>query len=158
MRVCVDNFYTGRREIVAPLIDDPYFETTPRRHLSPVCRGRRNLKSGLPSFTDALPTPLRFRLLSLTPPEHSSCASTPRPEALPNDRRSRANNKRLDDQRRRFPNRSFCFVEDMIEGLIRMINAPNDIIGPINLGNPRENSVKELAERVTPITGSRSRI
>jgi UDP-glucuronate decarboxylase len=46
----------------------------------------------------------------------------------------------------------------MIEGLIRMINAPNDIIGPINLGNPRENSVKELAERVTSITGSRSRI
>lgn len=53
--------------------------------------------------------------------------------------------------------RSFCFVDDLIEGLIRLMNH-DEIDGPINLGNPTEITVAELAERVVALTGSPSRI
>jgi len=54
--------------------------------------------------------------------------------------------------------RSFCYVDDLIEGLIRMMNAPDDFTGPVNLGNPYEFSMLELAQKVIGLTGSRSRI
>jgi UDP-glucuronate decarboxylase len=54
--------------------------------------------------------------------------------------------------------RSFCFVDDLIEGITRFMNAADDVIGPLNLGNPFEITVLELAERVIALTGSRSRI
>lgn len=44
--------------------------------------------------------------------------------------------------------RSFCYVDDLIEGFIRMMNSSNEIIGPVNLGNPEEFTVRELAEQV----------
>ena len=54
--------------------------------------------------------------------------------------------------------RSFCFVDDMIEAFIRFMAAPADICGPINLGNPHEVTILELAEKVIALTGSRSKI
>jgi UDP-glucuronate decarboxylase len=54
--------------------------------------------------------------------------------------------------------RSFCFVEDLIDGLIRMMNAPDDFIGPVNIGNPNEFSILELANKVIALTGSTSKI
>lgn len=54
--------------------------------------------------------------------------------------------------------RSFCYVDDMIEGFIRMMESPQDFIGPVNLGNPSEYTVRELAEKIIEITGSSSRI
>ncbi len=54
--------------------------------------------------------------------------------------------------------RSFCYVDDMIEGLVRMMNAPDELIGPLNLGNPQEHEIRELAEAVIRLTGSGSRI
>jgi UDP-glucuronate decarboxylase len=54
--------------------------------------------------------------------------------------------------------RAFCFVDDLLEGFIRMMATGPDITGPINIGNPHEIPVKELAERVIGITGSSSRI
>jgi len=54
--------------------------------------------------------------------------------------------------------RSFCYVDDMIEGLIRMMKGPDDFIGPVNLGNPRESSILELAEMTIRLTGSTSKI
>ncbi len=53
--------------------------------------------------------------------------------------------------------RSFCYVSDMVEGLIRMMEQTEDI-GPINLGNPQEFSILELAERIIKLTGSKSKI
>ena len=53
--------------------------------------------------------------------------------------------------------RSFCYVDDLIEGMIRMMNQQKTV-GPINLGNPREISMKALARMVLKATGSRSRI
>ncbi len=54
--------------------------------------------------------------------------------------------------------RAFCYVDDMIDGFVRMMDAPDAITGPINLGNPVETSVAELAQLVIELTGSRSAI
>ena len=54
--------------------------------------------------------------------------------------------------------RAFCYVDDLVEGFLRMMAAPDDITGPMNLGNPVEMSVAELAAAVLDLTGSRSRI
>ena len=54
--------------------------------------------------------------------------------------------------------RSFCYVDDLIEGMIRMMNGPDEFIGPVNLGNEGEFTIGELAEKVISLTGSRSKI
>ncbi|MBF0333768.1 MAG: SDR family oxidoreductase [Alphaproteobacteria bacterium] len=54
--------------------------------------------------------------------------------------------------------RSFCYVDDMIEGFIRLMNSPDDVTGPINLGNPGEFTIRELAEKVIDLVGSKSKI
>jgi UDP-glucuronate decarboxylase len=54
--------------------------------------------------------------------------------------------------------RSFCFVDDLIDGMIRMMNAPDDFVGPVNIGNPNEFSILELANKVIALTGSTSKI
>jgi UDP-glucuronate decarboxylase len=54
--------------------------------------------------------------------------------------------------------RSFCYVDDLIDGLMRLMGAPNGVTGPINLGNPGEFQIRELAEMVIEMTGSSSEI
>jgi len=54
--------------------------------------------------------------------------------------------------------RSFCFVDDLVEGLTRLMAAPDEVTGPINLGNPHEVTVLQLAERIVAMTGSKSGI
>jgi UDP-glucuronate decarboxylase len=54
--------------------------------------------------------------------------------------------------------RSFCFVDDLIDGFIRLMASDDEFTGPVNLGNPDELTIRELAERVLALTGSRSRI
>jgi UDP-glucuronate decarboxylase len=54
--------------------------------------------------------------------------------------------------------RAFCYVDDLIEGFLRMMAAPDEVIGPVNLGNPVETSVAELAGLVIELTGSRSKL
>lgn len=54
--------------------------------------------------------------------------------------------------------RSFCFVDDLVEGLIRMMNSREGLTGPVNLGNPDEFTMKELADKVLSMTGSASKI
>src|SRR5712672_236392 len=54
--------------------------------------------------------------------------------------------------------RSFCYVDDLVEGLIRLMETPDDVNGPINLGNPTEFTILELAKMTIDLTGSRSRI
>ena len=54
--------------------------------------------------------------------------------------------------------RSFCYVDDMIDGVIRMMNAPDGFTGPVNLGNPIEFTILELAEKIIALTGSTSKI
>jgi UDP-glucuronate decarboxylase len=52
--------------------------------------------------------------------------------------------------------RSFCFVDDLIEAFVRLMDTPDDFTGPINLGNPNEFTIRQLAEMVIELTGSRS--
>ncbi len=54
--------------------------------------------------------------------------------------------------------RSFCYVDDLIDGLIRMMNSPDDFYGPVNLGNPGEFTILELAELVIRLTNSTGKI
>ena len=54
--------------------------------------------------------------------------------------------------------RSFCFVDDMVDGLMRLMNCSDDIVGPINLGNPDEVKINALAEMVINFTNSKSKI
>jgi UDP-glucuronate decarboxylase len=54
--------------------------------------------------------------------------------------------------------RSFCYVTDLIDGLDRLMNSPKEVTGPVNLGNPDEFTIRELAERILAITGSKSKI
>src|SRR6188508_1277298 len=52
--------------------------------------------------------------------------------------------------------RSFCYVDDLIEGFIKMMDTPDDVTGPVNIGNPGEFTIRELAEKVVALTGSAS--
>lgn len=54
--------------------------------------------------------------------------------------------------------RSFCYVDDLIDGLVKMMNSKNDFTGPVNLGNPNEFTILDLAEKVIRYTNSKSRI
>jgi len=54
--------------------------------------------------------------------------------------------------------RSFCYVDDLIIGLVRMMNNPDGFVGPVNLGNPTEYNMLELARLIIRLTGSKSRI
>jgi len=54
--------------------------------------------------------------------------------------------------------RSFCYVDDLVDGLVRLMQAPDDLTGPINLGNPQECTILELAQKIIEITGSKSEI
>jgi UDP-glucuronate decarboxylase len=54
--------------------------------------------------------------------------------------------------------RSFCFVDDLIEGLVRMMNSADDFTGPVNIGNPGEYTILQLAEKIIQLTGSTSQI
>ena len=54
--------------------------------------------------------------------------------------------------------RSFCYVDDLIDGIVRLMDAPDDVTGPMNLGNPTEFSIAQLAELVVKMTGAKSKI
>jgi len=54
--------------------------------------------------------------------------------------------------------RAFCYVDDLVEGFLRLMAAQDDVTGPVNLGNPVETSVSELAEIIIAMTGSRSKV
>jgi UDP-glucuronate decarboxylase len=54
--------------------------------------------------------------------------------------------------------RSFCYVTDLIDGLDRLMNSPEEVTGPVNIGNPNEFTIRELAEKILAITGSKSEI
>ena len=54
--------------------------------------------------------------------------------------------------------RSFCYVDDLVEGMVRMMNSRAGFTGPVNLGNPEEFTMLELAEKVIELTGSKSKL
>ena len=54
--------------------------------------------------------------------------------------------------------RSFCYVSDLVDGLVALMEAPDDVTGPMNLGNPNEMTIRELAEKIIALTGAKSEL
>lgn len=54
--------------------------------------------------------------------------------------------------------RSFCYVDDLVDGMMRLMDSPAEFTGPVNIGNPGEFTMLELAENILSLTGSKSRI
>jgi len=54
--------------------------------------------------------------------------------------------------------RSFCYVDDLVEAMLRMMGTPKEITGPVNVGNPNEFTIRELAELVIELTGTKAKI
>jgi UDP-glucuronate decarboxylase len=54
--------------------------------------------------------------------------------------------------------RSFCYVDDLIDGMIAMMNGPDSFHGPVNLGNPNEMTIRQLADAIIRLTGSKSKL
>jgi UDP-glucuronate decarboxylase len=54
--------------------------------------------------------------------------------------------------------RSFCYVDDLVDAMVRMMGSPSEFTGPVNIGNPAEFTMLELAEKVLCLTGSKSKI
>jgi UDP-glucuronate decarboxylase len=54
--------------------------------------------------------------------------------------------------------RSFCYVDDLVDAMLKLMATGDEITGPVNVGNPAECTIRELAERIVSMTGSRSRI
>ena len=54
--------------------------------------------------------------------------------------------------------RSFCYVDDMVDGFVRLMNSSDEVTGPFNLGNPNEFTIRELAEHIVDMTGSKSEL
>jgi len=54
--------------------------------------------------------------------------------------------------------RSFCYIDDLVEGLLKLMDSPSEITGPVNLGSPVEFTMRELAEMTLKLTGSRSKL
>ncbi|ODT06378.1 MAG: NAD-dependent dehydratase [Kaistia sp. SCN 65-12] len=54
--------------------------------------------------------------------------------------------------------RSFCYVDDLLEGMVRLMETPDEVTGPVNIGNPNEFTIRQLAERVIALTGSSSKL
>jgi UDP-glucuronate decarboxylase len=54
--------------------------------------------------------------------------------------------------------RSFCYVDDLLDGMTRLMDSPDEVIGPINIGNPNEFTIKQLAEAVIQLTGAKSKL
>jgi UDP-glucuronate decarboxylase len=87
------------------------------------------------------------------------------PRMHPNDGRVVSNfivqalqNKDITVQGDGMQTRSFCYVDDLVEGLIRLMTCKDVVVGPINLGNPGEFTIRQLAEMVIDLTGSASKI
>ena len=235
--ICVDNFYTGRKENISHLIGDPYFEVI--RHdviiplylevdeiynlacpASPVFYQKDPVQTTKTSVVGAinmlgLAKRLKIKILQastsevygdpLSHPQKESywgnvnpsgiracydegkrCAetlffdyyrqhkvkikvvrifNTYGPRMSPHDGRVVSNfivqalqGKDLTIYGDGRQTRSFCYVTDLIEAMIRAMQTQDDFIGPLNIGNPSEVTIKELAEKIIHMTGSKSKL
>ncbi len=235
--ICVDNFYTGRKENISHLIGNPYFEVI--RHdviiplyietdeiynlacpASPIFYQKDPVQTTKTSVVGAinmlgLAKRLKIKILQastsevygdpLSHPQKESywgnvnpsgiracydegkrCAetlffdyyrqhkvkikvvrifNTYGPRMSPHDGRVVSNfivqalqNKELTIYGEGLQTRSFCYVTDLIEAMIRTMDTQDDFIGPLNIGNPSEVTIRELAEKIIQMTGSKSKL
>src|SRR5215510_1766165 len=154
--ICVDNFFTGRRSNVAHLLDDPNFELIRRDVIEPLyvevdeifnlaCPASPVHYQHDPIHTLKTSVIGAFNLLGLAKRLGARIL-----QALHGNPLTVYGNGSQ--------TRSFCYVTDLVEGLVALMESEADVTGPINLGNPAEFTVSQLATMVLEKTGSCSRI
>src|SRR4030043_5549 len=177
--LCVDNFFTGAKDNIAHIMNNPYFEAM--RHditfplyvevdeiynlacpaspihyqLDPV----QTIKTAVHGAINMLGLAKRLKT------KVARIFNTYGPRMHLNDGRVVSNfiiqalsGEDITVYGDGIQTRSFCYIDDMVDGLIKLMNTPDDLTGPVNLGNPSEISILELVEKVLKITKSRSKI
>ena len=149
--LCVDNFYTGMRRNVHGLIANSRFELM--RH--DVC---------FPLYVE-VDEIYNLACQHRLPIKVARIFNTYGPRMQPNDGRVVSNFivQALQDHDITIygdgsQTRAFCYVDDLVDGLVRLMGTPETVTGPVNLGNPAEFSIRDLAEQVIGLIGSSSRI
>src|SRR5258708_7747394 len=176
--LCVDNYFTGRKDNVAQLLGDPNFEAM--RHdithplfvevdeiynlacpaspihyqFDPVQTTKTSVHGAINML--GLAKRVKARILQASTSEvYGDPQVHPQTEDYWGHVNSIGIRSCYGDGAQ---TRSFCYVDDLVEGLIRLMESPADVTGPINLGNPGEFTIRELAELVIKLTRSKSKL
>ena len=180
--LCVDNFFTGTKDNIAHLIGMPYFEVMRHDVTFPLyvevdeiynlaCPAAPIHYQFDPVQTTKTSVHGAINMLGLAKRQHSLRIKVARifhtygPRMHPNDGRVVSNfivqalkGEPVTIYGDGSQTRSFCYVDDLVEALIRLMATDDTFTGPVNLGNPREFTILQLAEQVLGQTGSKSRI
>ena len=143
--ICVDNFYTGRRSNIAHLLSSPYFEVL-----------RHDICFPLYVETDEI-----YNLACPASPIHYQFDPVQTTKTSVHGAINMLGLLKGEDitvYGDGSQTMSFCYVDDLIDGLINLMNSADDFTGTVNLGNPAEFTILELAEKVIKLTKSMSKI
>src|SRR6266568_197411 len=180
--LCVDNFYTGRRTNLAPLLQHPALEVMRHDICFPLyvevdefynlaCPASpvhyqfdpvQTTKTSVHGSINMLGLAKRIKAKIL---QASTSEVYGDPQVHPQDGRVISNfivqalqGEDLTVYGDGGQTRSFCYVDDLIDGLIAFMQSADEVVGPVNLGNPGEYTIREVAEMVLKLTGGRSSI
>lgn len=149
--LCMDNFFTGTKDNIIHLMDNHHFEFI-----------RHDVTFPLYVEVDEIYNYHRQHNLNI---KVARIFNTYGPQMHPNDGRVVSNfimqalqNQSITVYGDGRQSRSFCYVDDLIEGFIKIMDTASDFTGPVNLGNPNEFTILELAEKVIAMTKSSSKI
>lgn len=163
--ICADNFFTGSRKNIVPLLAHPS-EVHPQTEdywgrVNPI--GLRSCYDEGKRCAESLF--FAYRLQHRMPVKVIRIFNTYGPRMSSHDGRVISNfivqalkGEDITVYGRGNQTRSFCYVDDLIDAVMAMRAAPEDFTGPVNIGNPDEMTVRDLAERIIRLTGSRSKI
>ena len=122
--ICMDNFYTGSKQNIAHLLENPYFELLRHDITFPV-------------------------YLEVDEIYNLACPASPIHYQNDPVQTTKVNGQQT---------RSFCYVNDMVDGLIKMMEGPDEFTGPVNMGNPEEYTIMDLCKYILELAGSKSPI
>ena len=151
--LCVDNFHTGVKQNIIHLLDNSYFEVIRRDVCFPLYVEVDEI------YNLACPaSPIHYQFDPVQTIKTSVYGAI---NMLGLTKRIKAKILQASTSKvysEGSQTRSFCYVDDLIDGFVRMMNSKQGLTGPVNMGNPDEFTILELAEKVIDITGSRSKI
>src|SRR4030067_49795 len=176
--LCVDNFFTGAKDNISHLIGNPHLELLRRDVTSPLyvevdeiynlaCPASpihyqfdpvQTTKTSVHGAINMLGLAKRVKakiLQASTSEVYGDPTIHPQPETYWGNVNPIGFRSCYDEGNQ---TRSFCYVDDLVDGLVRLMNSPDDFTGPVNLGNPVEFSILELAQKVIELTKTKSKI
>src|SRR3990167_855413 len=158
--ICLDNFFTGRKKNIISLLNNPCFELIRHDIVNPI--GVRSCYDEGKRIAECLC--MDYNRMNKVDVRIIRIFNTYGPNMDPNDGRvisnfimQALNGKDITIYGDGLQTRSFQYVSDLIDGMYKMMNQ-EEFIGPVNIGNPSEFTIKELAEKVIKLTGSKSKI